>query len=143
MVSGDIEILHKGSRRPHLLLIKLKYKGRLMDFAIPFRSNIPPGENKSYYFPLPTRSTTRPKHRHGLHYIKMMPVNRKYIEKFWTGENAEYITYQKIVSRNIKRIVTECQNYLVEYEQTGKSDYAVDIDRIINILSEENSEYAG
>ena len=135
LVSGDREILHKGSRRPHLLLIKLKYRGQVLDFAVPFRSNIPSAENKMHYFPLPPRSATHQSRRHGLHYIKMMPIDRKYLEKFWIGENDEYITYQKIVSKNIKRIVTECQKYLNEYEQNGRPNYAVDIDRIISILS--------
>lgn len=37
---NDPEVLFK-SKRPYVLIIHLKYKGKYYDFAIPIRSNIP------------------------------------------------------------------------------------------------------
>jgi hypothetical protein len=65
---GDCEILTK-SGRPYVLVLRLKYKRRNYDFAIPIRSNIPAAAPKNQYFALPPRPATRPRNRHGLHYI--------------------------------------------------------------------------
>lgn len=71
----DPEILTK-SGRPYVLVIRLKYKGAKHDFAVPIRSNIPAAAPKNQYFALPPKPTTRPKNRHGIHYIKMFPVTK-------------------------------------------------------------------
>ena len=54
------------------------------DFAIPIRSNIPASAPKNQYFALPPRPQTRPKNRHGLHYIKMFPVTKQYLIRYRT-----------------------------------------------------------
>ena len=72
---GDQEVLTK-SGRPYVLVIRLKYKGQKYDFAVPIRSNIPAASPKDQYFALPPRSTTKPRNRHGTHYIKMFPVKK-------------------------------------------------------------------
>jgi len=77
---NDPEILTK-SKRPYVLVIHLKYKEKNYDFAVPIRSNIPAAAPKNQYFALPPRPTTRPKNRHGLHYIKMFPVTKQYLRR--------------------------------------------------------------
>ena len=80
---NDSEVLTK-SKRPYVLVIRLKYKKKNYDFAIPIRSNIPSAAPKDQYFALPPRPTTRPKNRHGLHYIKMFPVTKQYLRRYRT-----------------------------------------------------------
>lgn len=136
MCSEDIEILKKSNRRPHVLVLSLMYKGRRRDFAIPLRSNIPPGAPKNQYYSLPPRKTTKPNHRHGLHYIKMFPVKRCYLEKFWTGESGEYVLYQTIISKNRNQIIRDCQKYLYDYEHGKRPAYSVDIDYVLSKLED-------
>lgn len=130
----DTELLQKGNRRPHVLVLSLKYKGRRINFAVPLRSNIPPSAPKGSYFHLPPRPTTRPKHRHGLHYIKMFPITPKYYEKFWVGKNKSYILFQNIIRSNRKLIIKECQDYLDNYAAGRIPPYAVNIDKILSNL---------
>lgn len=137
MCETDIEFLKKSDIRPHLLVLSLKYKGQKRTFAVPLRSNISPTVPKNQYFSLPPRSKTKPGHRHGLHYIKMFPIEPKYWEKFWVGEKDEYVLYQSIIQNNIASIVSECQRYLSEYENGIRPEYSVNIDRIIEILNRE------
>lgn len=125
------ELLNKGDTRPHVLVVRLLYKGENIDFAVPLRSNISPGTPKWQYFPLPSRSTTKPGHRHGLHYIKMFPVLKKHQAKFWVGKNPSYVLYQSIIEKNKKRIVQECQEYLDRYSAGDKSPFSVDIDAVL------------
>ena len=74
LCSFDKELLHNINRRPHLVILKLIYKYKRQDFAIPFRSNIPNYVPKDQYFFLPPRPTNRQYRIHGLHYIKMFPI---------------------------------------------------------------------
>ena len=134
LCGSDPEILHKGSNRPHVLLLSLLYKGQRLRFAVPLRSNIPPAAPKSQYFPLPARSTTKTKHRHGLHYIKMFPITKQYQEKFWVGENPDYLLYQRIIEQNEKTIVSKCQEYLKNYENGIRPRFSVDIDAALQKL---------
>ena len=127
-LSKDPEILFRKNRRPHLLVMTLNYKGTKYNFAIPLRSNIPHSEAKSHYFALPPRAATKPGNHHGLHYIKMFPICKGVQEKFWIGDDPSYILYQDIISKNSKKIVLACQQYLSEYEQGTRAPYAVDID---------------
>ncbi|WP_122789412.1 hypothetical protein [Intestinibacillus sp. Marseille-P6563] len=131
---SDSELLQKGNRRPHVLVLSLTYKGKRANFAVPLRSNIPPSAPRTEYFPLPPRATTKPKHRHGLHYIKMFPITKDYQQKFWVGENKSYVLYQNIISQNQKQIVQECQAYLDRYAAGDIPPYSVNIDRIFETI---------
>lgn len=131
LCSDDPEILQKDNRRPHVLVVSLQYKGRRMDFAVPMRSNIPPAAPKQEYFALPPRPSTKPRHHHGLHYIKMFPISKQYQEKFWVGNNPSYVRFQQIIDKNMKQIVSECQAYLDRYAAGDRPNYAVDIDNVI------------
>lgn len=126
----DPEMLQKAGR-PCALIVRLKYKGRRIDFAVPIRSNISPSAPKDQYFPLPPRSTTKPKHRHGIHYIKMFPVNKSIVLRYRTSKNPNARLMKKIIDQNEKQIIIECQQYLTLYENGVRPQYSTDIDLLI------------
>lgn len=126
----DPEMLQK-AQRPCALIIQLKYKGRRQDFAVPLRSNIHPSAPKNQFFPLPTRSTTREKYRHGVHYIKMFPVDRSKVNLFRTEGNFYYTLIKAILDKNEKQIISECQKYLENYEKGIRPQYCTNIDLLM------------
>ena len=130
--TADPEMLQK-SKRPCVLIIQLKYKGNRYDFAVPLRSNISPAAPKDQYFPLPPRSTTKARHHHGVHYIKMFPVKRADTEYFLTKGNVGATLMKSILDKNEKQIVKECQQYLNDYEQGRRPAYSTDIDLLLNV----------
>lgn len=130
----DPEVLKK-SGRPCVLVIRLKYREKNMDFAVPIRSNIPAAAPKKQYFALPPRSQTRPKNRHGLHYIKMFPVSKQYLIRYRTEGNESASLMRDIIDKNAKQIVQECQAYLTAYENGDRPDYSTDMDLLCAILS--------
>ena len=123
--------------RPCIVVVRLRFRGKRRDFAVPLRSNIAPNVPKDQYFALPPRPTTRPGCRHGIHYIKMFPITKAYQRRFRTEGSAYYETLQRIIDGNTKRIVSECQAYLDRYEREGRPRFAVDIDRIVGLLEGE------
>lgn len=126
----DPEMLQKAGR-PCVLIVKLKYKGKRIDFAVPIRSNIHPSTPKDQYFPLPPRTTTKPKHRHGIHYIKMFPVDKSIVLRYRTSKNPNARLMKKVIDQNEKQIVLECQQYLTLYECGIRPQYSTDIDLLI------------
>ena len=132
----DPEMLRK-AKRPCVLVIHLRYRGKRYDFAVPLRSNINPSTPSNQFFPLPPRKTTKSGHRHGVHYIKMFPVKRKDLIIFHT-ENNDYATLIKsIIDRHEKEIIKECQCYLDAYEQGIHPSYSTNIDLLIKIMEAE------
>ncbi|MBK1809131.1 hypothetical protein JHL18_00515 [Clostridium sp. YIM B02505] len=131
--------LEKNEKRPCLIIIQLLYKGIKYDFAIPFRSNINGGAKRDEYFPLPPRKTTKKGKKHGLHYIKMFPISKQYIKKYYSenDENKNDITK---IEKNLKQIVNEAQKYLEDYETGIRYNFCVDIDTIINEIYKEEVE---
>ena len=105
--SHDREFMRKHGR-PCVLVLRLRFRGRKVNFAVPLRSNIAPNVSRDQYFPLPPRPSTKPRHRHGIHYIKMYMHTRD--------------------------IVSACQAYLEKYEAEGRPRFAVDIDRAIELM---------
>lgn len=103
--SGDSEVLQK-STRPYVLVVRLKYKNTNYDFAVPIRSNIPASAPKDQYFALPPRPQTRPKNRHGLHYIKMFPVTKQYLVRYRVEGNNFATVIQNMASRNGMNVVS-------------------------------------
>ena len=128
---ADKEMLRKSSR-PCALIVHLKYKGKRYDFAVPIRSNISPASPRNEFFPLPPRPSTKPKHYHGIHYIKMFPVRRAYTFEFRTQGNMAATLMKAIIDKNEKQIVNECQQYLTDYENGKRSPYSTNIDFLIN-----------
>lgn len=129
----DPEMLQK-SKRPCALIIQLHYKGHRYDFAVPLRSNISPTTPKDQYFALPPRPSTKPRHRHGIHYIKMFPVKKSMLQRYRIAGNASAILIKQIIDQNEKLIIKECQQYLTQYENGIHPQYATDIDKLIGIL---------
>lgn len=72
LVDGDRELMLKHNR-PCIVVVRLRFRGKRRDFAVPLRSNIAPNVPKDQYFVLPPRPATRPGCRRGIHYIKMFP----------------------------------------------------------------------
>ena len=133
---NDREFMFKHGR-PCIVVVRLRFRGKRRDFAVPFRSNISPNVPKDQYFALPPRSQTKPRHRHGIHFIKMFPIEKRFQRRFRTEGNPYYETVQRIVDENSAEIVKSCQRYLENYERHGRPRYAVDIDRIIALLEKE------
>ncbi len=129
---NDPKVLTK-SKRPYVLVIRLKYKEKNYDFAVPIRSNIPAAP-KDQYFALPSRPTTRPKNRHGLHYIKMFPVTKQYLRRYHTKDNQFATLIQAIIDKNTKIIVDECQAYLNAYAKGHHPQFSTDIDYLLSQL---------
>lgn len=132
----DNELLHNdNSKRPYLIILKLNYKAKKIQFALPFRSNINKFEPKINYYPLPTNTKTRDEHYHGLHFIKMFPVTNDFKLKFNITNNPYFndVVYKKI-EKDFKIIIAMAQNYLNEYEKGNKPLYCVNIDEIIKVL---------
>ena len=119
LVEGDRELMLKHNL-PCIVVVRLRFRGKRRDFAVPLRSNIAPNVPKDQYFALPPRPTTRPGCRHGIHYIKMFPITKSYQRRFRTEGSAYYETLQRIIDGNTKRIVSECQAYLDRYEREGR-----------------------
>ena len=76
----DSEVLHNKGGRPYVIIMKLNYKGTLQNFAIPLRSNISVSAPRYTFFSLPKRSTTKDYHVHELHYIKLVPIDNRFLE---------------------------------------------------------------
>lgn len=130
MFDEDVE-LEKNEKRPCLIIIKLEYKGGKCDFAIPFRSNISGGATRKEYFPLPPRKTTKKGRKHGLHYVKMFPITKRYINKYYDNNKDNENDIKKI-EKNYKRIINEAQEYLNNYEKGTRYNYCTNIDLILN-----------
>ncbi len=132
----DPQVLYK-SKRPYVLVIRLRYKGKSQDFAVPLRSNIPSSAPKQQYFALPPRPATKPKNRHGIHYIKMFPVDKQYLRRYRTEGNEFATLIQNIIDRNSKQIIQECQDYLTAYELGDHPKFSTNIDLLLDILHSE------
>ncbi|PXX78107.1 hypothetical protein [Dielma fastidiosa] len=116
--------------RPCLILLKMKYKGNLHTFAIPFRSNIGNAPSNTY-FPLPKRAKTKDRRKHGLHYSKMFPITEKYMLAYHMGGDFQEELVMAYIERNIKQIYSEAAQYLKNYETGQHELFCVDIDDVL------------
>lgn len=127
-----LQVKPEHHKRPCLILIKTKYKGRNYTFALPFRSNISKSAPKHTYHPLATNFKTKEKNRHGLHYIKALPVDStKYFNVYIPGGNFkdEFVLAQ--VEKELPDIIEEFNIYLRNYEVGVREKFCVDIDNAI------------
>lgn len=131
--SIDPQMLRK-ENHPCVLILRLNYKDSVYNFAVPVRSNIPAASPKNEYFPLPTRYTTKDRNRHGLHYIKMFPVDKPYYDKYRTENNIAASLMKASIEDNHGRIVKECQNYLDRYSAGNRPIFATDLDLLLCLL---------
>lgn len=136
LCSFDKELLKVDSEygvRPHIVVIKLKYRGKDLMFSLPIRSNIPPTVKSENYIGLPPNAKTRPNHRHGIHLEKMFPIEKKYKVIYNSNDFFSRIIVPKI-QRDFKEIVQKAQNYLDNYEKGIKTPYSTNIDLICEAL---------
>lgn len=129
----DSEVMTK-DHRPTVLIVRLKYRGVNHDFAVPLRSNIAPDAQKDEYFALPNRSTTKQNHHHGLHYIKMFPVSKKYYELYRIEGDVASKLYLAFIDKHEKEIIAQCQAYLERFERGVCPPYCTNIDVLIDTL---------
>lgn len=129
----DKEVMEK-SGRPVVLIVRLKYKGRNREFAVPLRSNIAPSVPPEEYFPLPNRSATKPRHHHGLHYIKMFPVEKRFYVRYRTEGNIAAKLCLAFIDKNESKIVENCQAYLSRYEIGIRPNFSTSIDLLLEEL---------
>jgi len=125
------ELLDNTNRRPYVVIMKLDYKGKKYDFALPFRSNISATVPADLYFSLPPTSSTRVGNKSGLHLIKMFPVDKHYFEKFRINPGSSYDLNSKIIQKKKKDLIQLCQDYLNRVESGEFISYRVNIDQII------------
>lgn len=129
------ELLHNEKGRPCVLIIQLKYKEKLRDFVIPMRSNISPNTPKWQFISLPPNNNTKPYHFHGIHYIKLFPINKSlFIDKYNVDKDEYYTKILKIIENKEKQIIEACQNYLTQCESGNKHAMTPNIDGILAVL---------
>lgn len=124
--------------RPGVLILKLKYRGKEHDFIVPLRSNIPAKAEEWEYKKLPPNKETRPGCRHGIHYIKIFPIKKEYIDKYNIDQSNYLLTIKGIIDKSTKEIVEACQEYLSEYEKGNRHRFSPDIDDILKVLEEQD-----
>ena len=130
---ADKEVLWNDDR-PFVVVIKLMYRGRNRIFAVPCRSNIPCYTQTDEYYPLPNRDTTKNGNHHGIHYIKMVPVSKRFYEKYAIDKSEEAKRIVRIINDGEKKIIEDCKRYLHRYESEHPPLYSTDIDKLIQIL---------
>lgn len=134
--SADSELLltkKEMNRRPCLILVKVKYKGRKYTFALPFRSNIPRSAEKCTYFALPNRNSTKTGNHHGIHYTKAFPIDSKYLISYKMNDDfyGEFIL--AYIEKHLNEIIVSFRDYFIKYENGQYYKFHVDIDQLINI----------
>lgn len=131
----DKEILINKDGRPCVLVVRLRFRGKLCDFVVPIRSNISPTTPYSQYLSLPPNSQTRSRHHHGVHYIKLFPIDAsKYVDKFRYSADDHFEKVARVIMAHEKEIVDSCQCYLAQYESGSGCVYTPDIDGIVGLL---------
>lgn len=133
------ELLYNEDGRPSVLLVKLKYKGTYHKFVVPLRSNISPKTPKNQYMPLPPNKNTKPRHSHGIHYIKLFPIEDKYVQTYIISDEFDLMVKQ-IIDNNEDIIIAACQSYLIQCEEGKKHFMSPDIDGILAMFDKLNSE---
>ena len=134
---AESQLLKTKDGRPGVLMVKLNYKGKERDFIVPLRSNIPNKAEEWEFKKLPPNKDTKPGNHHGIHYIKIFPIKKQYIDKYHIDQSSYLQTVKGIIDKSTKEIVDACQNYLKEYENGNKHRFSPDIDAIIDVLDGE------
>nr|WP_293991689.1 hypothetical protein [uncultured Fusobacterium sp.] len=130
----DKELLNNYNQgSPYLIILKLKYKNKMIDFALPLRSNISKTVKKENYFKLPNNKKTKIGNHHGIHFEKMFPIKNEYKIKFRKDEFLEKIIVPFILL-HFKELVEQAQEYLNRYENGIRTDYSTDIEEILKKL---------
>lgn len=136
LCSFDTELLDNAhiGKRPYIIVLRLKYYNIRPYFALPFRSNISATTPRNQFFPLPPRKATKDKRHHGLHYIKMFPVKKEYLEKFNVDKDPYYAMIKGFIAKNGRRVIAEAQQYIDNYMSGTRCPYCTNIDAIFSTL---------
>ena len=134
--NSNNQLLYNEKGRPTVLLVNLKYKDNHYDFVVPMKSNISDAEDKNNYFALPPNKRTKTGFHHGIYYVKLFPIIRKYIHPYHYNKDAYLVSIKTIIDRpdHTKEIVAACQKYLEEYGKGKRHPYTPDIDSILEML---------
>lgn len=136
----DEELLFNENGRPCVLIVSLKYKEKDRNFIVPLRSNIAPNVPKDQYCSLPPNPKTKPHHHHGVHYIKLFPIHKKFVDKYVVAGDPYYTNILNILNRKESTIVQACQDYLDACANGNKHIMTPNIDGIIAVLDNLNSK---
>ena len=128
------QLLHNEADRPCVLLLKLNYKGKKRDFVVPLKSNIKPNTDRKTFFPLPPNPNTRENNFHGIYYIKLFPIQKKYLQRYQYSGNPYLCKVKSIIDKNERNIVNACQRYLDDYSKGKRNHYTPELDLIIDFL---------
>jgi hypothetical protein len=82
-------------------------------------------------------SNTKSGNKHGVHYIKLFPISKKYINKYNINNNDFLQMISEKIINNKKEIVDACQQYLVDCEVGKKHSMTPNIDGILEWLDNE------
>ena len=135
------QLLHNEAGRPCVLIVKLRYKGQKRSFIVPLKSNITPNTDKNTFFALPPNSRTKPGNFHGIYYVKLFPITKKYVQPYLYEGDTFLTKVVNIIDTNDDTIIKACQDYLNEYIKGNRNAYTPDIDAIIELLdNEENNK---
>jgi hypothetical protein len=108
----DPELLHDHLGRPCVLIMHLVYKGRRMDFAAPLRSKLSQSTPRNQLFQLPPSPDTPSGKIHGIHFSKMHPITKEYIQKYAVGGKTYHAVLLKYLDAHEREIVLLAQEYL-------------------------------
>ena len=131
------QLLHNEAGRPCVLIIKLRYKGQKRNFIVPLKSNITPNTDKNTFFALPPNSRTKSGNFHGIYYVKLFPIAKKYVQPYLYDGDIFLTKVVNIIDNNNDTIIKACQDYLDEYAKGNRNAYTPDIDAIIELLDNE------
>lgn len=135
----DAELMKNEAGRPCVLLVQLLYKGIMRDFVVPLRSNISSTAPKEQFLSLPPNPNTKPKHKHGVHYIKLFPIDKIFVDKYHTS-GTYYDKVLSILERKESIIIENIKSYLSECENGNKHPMTPNIDGIINMINTLNNK---
>ena len=134
------QLLKTKDGRPSVLLVMLHYRGKDRDFIVPLRSNIPNKAEEWEFKKLPPNKDTKPGNHHGIHYIKIFPIKKQYIDKYHIDKSGYLQMIKSIIDKSTKEIVEACQKYLEQYEKGDKHCFSPDIDAIISLLEKDTTD---
>lgn len=91
---------------------------------------------------MPPNKHTKPGNRHGVHYIKLFPIEKEYINKYVVS-GKYYKTILNILDKKEPDIISSVKEYLAKCESGQKHSMTPNINGIIdmfNMLKEEKLE---
>lgn len=122
-------------QRPHLIVVKLKYKEQKHTFALPIRSNMQKNLPEEVYFQLPQRKSSKTRERRisGIAINKMIPIQKQYFVVY--NQDLRDLKFLSFIENNLQDIIKKAQAYLIEYEKGNIYPMSTDIDGIIDCLN--------